>query len=116
MSTALYECVRPEKLRLKSRVLSAVDLFGDGKLAMARVNQALLKETGAVMSDAEGIVAELRSLKGVEIAAFLKEGSVRQSPGQGICGCTENRRILRRRRPCESGRLHASRCEAERSV
>ena len=74
VSTALYECVRPEKLRLKSRVLSAVDLFGDGKLAMARVNQALLKETGAGMSDAEGIVAELRSLKGVEIAAFLKEG------------------------------------------
>ena len=50
-----------------------LQFFADGKIAAAVITQDLLKETGAVMSDSEPVVARLRTVAGVEIALVFKE-------------------------------------------
>ncbi|MBR2548258.1 MAG: bifunctional oligoribonuclease/PAP phosphatase NrnA [Eubacterium sp.] len=69
----LYETVAPEKNRLEVMALSQMSLFHDGKIALTVITQQMLEETGAKMSDAELVVAKLRTIKGVEIAIVLKE-------------------------------------------
>lgn len=73
VSVQIYETVRMEKLMLKARTLDKLTTAAGGKFAMAYVSQEMLKETGAKMEETEGIVSEIRSIAGVEIAAFLKE-------------------------------------------
>ena len=75
VSRNIYESVRPEKMRLQSMVKDQLELFADGQLAVAIVRQDQLKACNAVMSDSEGIVGDLRSIKGVEIAVLIKEDS-----------------------------------------
>lgn len=75
VSVQIYETVRMEKLMLKNRALGTLTMAADGKFAMAYVDQKMLAETGAKMEESEGIVSELRSIAGVQIAAFLKEDS-----------------------------------------
>lgn len=73
VSTEIYENESPEKIRLICRAVSEMELLFGGKLALTRVTQDMLKETGTVMSDAEPVIKEIRSVRGVEIAIVLKE-------------------------------------------
>ena len=73
VSVELYEKVRIERLKLENRVLSTLKTYCDGKVAVAYVTQEMLKETGALMEESEGVVQQLRSIAGVEAAVFLKE-------------------------------------------
>lgn len=70
---AVYQSMRPEKVKLNSLALSGMELFGDGKAVMAAVTREMLEETGASLEETEGIVEVLRNIKGVEISVFLKE-------------------------------------------
>lgn len=69
----INENVSEPKMRLKAEALTNMEFFAEGRLVMTRVTQEMLKRHGAKMIDAEGIVADLRSIKGVEIAILLKE-------------------------------------------
>lgn len=69
----LYENVAPCKNKLEIMALSQMSLFHDGRIALTVITQQMLEETGAKMSDAELVVAKLRTIKGVEIAIVLKE-------------------------------------------
>ena len=69
----LYETVAPEKQRLEAMALSQASFFCGGKIVLTAITQQMLEETGAKMSDAELVVAKLRTVKGVEIAICLKE-------------------------------------------
>ncbi len=73
VSNLLFESERPQKILLKGICLSRLQLLAGGRLAMAFVSQEDLAKAGAVMSDSEGIVAELRSIAGVEAAILAKE-------------------------------------------
>ena len=73
VSVEIYETVRPERTKLQALVLSRMEIFADGEGAIACVTQDMLKETGTTMDETEGIASTLRSVKGVQIAAFLKE-------------------------------------------
>ncbi|MDO4860586.1 MAG: bifunctional oligoribonuclease/PAP phosphatase NrnA [Bacillota bacterium] len=73
VSVEIYETVRPERIKLQALVLSGMEIFADGEAAIACVTQEMLKETGTTMDETEGIASTLRSVKGVQIAAFLKE-------------------------------------------
>ena len=78
VSVALYENVRLEKMRIKNRVLETMSTICEGRGVIAYVTQDMLKETGALMEETEGIVQELRSIQGVEIAALIKESKSRE--------------------------------------
>lgn len=73
VSVELYEKVRIERLLIENRVLSTLKTYAEGKVAVAYVTQEMLKETGALMEETEGVVQILRSIAGVEVAVFLKE-------------------------------------------
>ncbi|MBE6037102.1 MAG: bifunctional oligoribonuclease/PAP phosphatase NrnA [Clostridiales bacterium] len=73
VSIEVYQSHTMARVLLKGRILSELELFADGKAAMAYVSQALLAELGATMDEVEGVVEELRGIKGVEYAVFLKE-------------------------------------------
>ena len=73
VSTTIYENESPEKLRLIGEAVEKAEFHADGKLVCTVITQAMLKETGAVMSDSDPVVANLRTIKGVEIAIVTKE-------------------------------------------
>ena len=73
VSTEIYENESREKVMLICRAVSSMELFCDGKIALTKITQDMLDETGAVLSDAEPVIEKLRSVSGVEIAIVLKE-------------------------------------------
>ncbi len=82
LTVQLYQNTKLERLRITCRVLDTMEIFADGKAALAYVSQAMLDEEGVVMEDAEGSIDLLRNIMGVEIAAILKEkepGTVKAS-------------------------------------
>ena len=72
-SIALYENESFEKINLMSRVLSDAVVFAGGRAIISCVSKELLRQTGARMEDSEGIVSTMRSIKGIDIAALIKE-------------------------------------------
>ncbi|MDD3167936.1 MAG: bifunctional oligoribonuclease/PAP phosphatase NrnA [Eubacteriales bacterium] len=73
ISVEVYQNIRHEKLKITNAVLSTIEILCDGKADIAYVTQEMLKETGALMEETEGIIETLRNISGVEISAFLKE-------------------------------------------
>ncbi len=73
VSNLLYRNERSEKIALTGLSLSRLEISAGGKLATAYVSSEDLQKTGAVMSDSDGIVSELRSIAGVEVAVLVKE-------------------------------------------
>lgn len=74
----LYENVRMERILIENKALSTLSTICDGKGAIAYVTQDMLAETGALMDETENVVQKLRSISGVEVAAFIKEISAEQ--------------------------------------
>ena len=73
IAVKLYQNTSLEKLQITTKVLEHLQLFCEGRAALTWVDQAMLKQAGAVIEDTEGSVETLRNIKGVEVAAFLKE-------------------------------------------
>ena len=73
VSSAIYENESPEKMRLVGEAVGNMKFYAGGRIAVTSVTQEMLKETGAVMSDAEPVVARIRSVRGVEAAFVFKE-------------------------------------------
>ncbi|MGL4483900.1 MAG: DHH family phosphoesterase [Anaerovoracaceae bacterium] len=73
--TEIYENVTIERLILQAKVLDRMKVFADGKGAIAHVSKKTLKDANAKMEDTEGLVVLLRSIKGVEISALVKQYS-----------------------------------------
>jgi len=73
VSIELYENMRIEKILIKNKVLSTLELLAGGKAAICYMTETMLEETGATGDETDGVVQDLRSISGVEIAAFLKE-------------------------------------------
>jgi phosphoesterase RecJ-like protein len=73
ISVEIYQNIRHEKLKLLNEVIGTLEMLCDGKADIACVTQKMLKKTGALMEETEGIIETLRNISGVEISAFLKE-------------------------------------------
>lgn len=64
---------RPESLHLLARVFDRVIYSPDGRIAVASIPRALLREAGVPRSETEGIVSFLTSVVGVELVALAIE-------------------------------------------
>ncbi|HHX13891.1 MAG TPA: bifunctional oligoribonuclease/PAP phosphatase NrnA [Clostridiales bacterium] len=69
----IYQNVRPQKILLLGAALNDIQMVADGKIALVQVTKEMFRQTGALISESEGIVEMLRSMRGVEVAAVLKE-------------------------------------------
>ncbi len=71
--TEVYENRPPAALRLLGMALSGLVVCEDGRVAWTAVTQQMLRDAGAAMEEAEGIVGALRALGGVQVAVLFKE-------------------------------------------
>ena len=73
ISALIYDRRSKAAIRLESEVIAGLDFYADGKLAVGRVTQKLLKETGCTMDEADGIIQKMMSIDGVEGGCLFKE-------------------------------------------
>ena len=73
VNITLYQNVRHQKLKLRNMILSTMDMFCDGRAALAYVTLDMYKEADAKTSESDGINTLLRDLKGVEVGILLRE-------------------------------------------
>lgn len=73
VSVEIYENERPEKIKIANVAMSHLMMIANGKGAVAFVSNDELISNGIKAGETDPIVQTLRSIKNVEIAAFLKE-------------------------------------------
>ncbi len=71
----LYQCERPEKIRLMTRVLDSMELHCGGNLAAMTIRQADFQSTGARPDETENLVNEALRLATVETAIIVIENA-----------------------------------------
>ena len=69
----IYQSVKAEKLFVQSEMLGTLDIFAEGKAAMAYVHADTLARLNASEDETDGMSEVLRSIIGVEVSAFLRE-------------------------------------------
>ncbi len=78
ISVEIYQNIRLEQLKIAGVVFDNMEMLYNGKGNTAFVTQEMLKTTGALMEETEGIIGTLRNISGVEISAFLKEKQINE--------------------------------------
>lgn len=73
VSVEIYENIRIERKIIESMAFSTLQLICGGKAAIAFVTEKMIEESGAFSEETENVIKMLRSITGVEYAAFLKE-------------------------------------------
>jgi phosphoesterase RecJ-like protein len=69
----LYQDLPFPRLQLLARALAAVRRYDDGRITIAHLTRGDFGETGALESDAEGVVDHLRSVEGTAVAVLIRE-------------------------------------------
>jgi bifunctional oligoribonuclease and PAP phosphatase NrnA len=78
----LYEEVPPEKLALMAVALGQMQRFDGGELTLASLSAADFERTEAVDHYSEGIVDQLRAVRGTKVAVFVRELTGGERHGQ----------------------------------
>ena len=73
VSMEIYESNRFQRMLIETIAMNNLKISQDGLFAMAFVTRDDLVKTGAQESETENVVGKIRSIKGVEVAAFLRE-------------------------------------------
>lgn len=69
----LYESMSFTQMKLFVKSLASLEILNNSQIAVVKVTQEMLKETGASLEDAEGIISFIRKISTVEAACVLKE-------------------------------------------
>lgn len=89
IAVELYQNVSLNKIRITNRIMDTLEIFADGQAAMVYVTQDMIRQEGVSLEETEGAVDNIRNIKGVEVAVFLKErqpGIVKASMRAKTCG------------------------------
>lgn len=73
IAVELYQNTSLERIRIINRIMDTLEIFAQGQAAMVYVTQDMIRKEGVTLDDTEGAVDEVRNIKGVEIAVFVKE-------------------------------------------
>ena len=73
ISALIYDRRSKEAMRLESAVLGDLVFYADGRLAVGKVTQKLLRQYSCTMDEAEGIIQRIMSIDGVEAGCLFKE-------------------------------------------
>jgi len=69
----VYLTFTPGRLALLARALESLELLEDGRIGLMRVSLAAFKDTGTGPEDLDGFADYARGLKGVEVAAIMRQ-------------------------------------------
>lgn len=72
-STELYESRREEQVRITAYAINKMTVSEDGLWAVTTLSKEELDSMGVRAGETDEIVGEMRSVKGIEISAFLRE-------------------------------------------
>lgn len=73
LSLKLFRLTTYNRLKLMALSLDTINMYCDGKIAVMKVTKAMFAETGTDSSDCETFISFARDIKGVEIAALLRD-------------------------------------------
>jgi phosphoesterase RecJ-like protein len=82
VATQFYDCLTPSTIQLRGKVLGQLHIECEGRLCWGEVTQEMYREAGGEDHEPEGLVSELRSIEGVEVAVLMHEvaeGGIRAS-------------------------------------
>jgi len=69
----LFDNFTESRLHLLQAILSTLELFADGRLALITATRAMFESTGSAPEDSESFINYPRALASVKVAVFLKE-------------------------------------------
>jgi bifunctional oligoribonuclease and PAP phosphatase NrnA len=73
IASMVYKSRPLTTLKLNALSLAEMQVEADGRLVWSKVTRQMLKEAGAVMAEAEGIIDNLNSIAGLDLAILFKE-------------------------------------------
>ena len=73
INITIFRSDRPQKLKLHSMIMNDMEYFCDHRATMAYVTLDMYREAEAYTNESDGINSQLRDIKGVEVAVFLRE-------------------------------------------
>lgn len=73
VTSHVYESNPVERVQLLAKVLQTLDVTPDGRLACVRISRGLFEEGGRREAIFDGFINYARSIRGVEVAAQLRE-------------------------------------------
>lgn len=73
VSQKVFDSVSYEKVKLTAEAINSLELFENGKVAVMTVPGELIRKTGAREEDCDGIINTARNIRGVEVAAMLRQ-------------------------------------------
>jgi phosphoesterase RecJ-like protein len=73
IATKVYKSRPLTTLKLSGLSMGSLRVELEGRLAWAKVTRSMLREAGAAMAEAEGIIDTLNSIEGLELAIMFKE-------------------------------------------
>ncbi len=78
VSGHIHENYTLQRFKLLEMVLETLDMYESNTLAFIHVTQEMFTQSGALPEDIEGFIDFPRSIRGVKVAAFLKENTRNQ--------------------------------------
>jgi phosphoesterase RecJ-like protein len=73
IASMVYKSRPLTTLKLNALSLAEMQVEADGRLVWSKVTRRMLEESGAVMAEAEGIIDNLNSIAGLDLAVLFKE-------------------------------------------
>ncbi|HOM01215.1 MAG TPA: bifunctional oligoribonuclease/PAP phosphatase NrnA [Acetivibrio sp.] len=73
ISQTVFDTLSLQKVKLMGKAIENLELFENGKLAVIKITDDLLKSVGAKEEDCEGIVNIGRNIEGVEVAVVIRQ-------------------------------------------
>ncbi len=73
ISQKVFDTASYEKVKLTGEAIRMLELYENGKVAVMAVSNELIKKTGAKEEDCDGIINTARNIRGVEVAAMLRQ-------------------------------------------
>lgn len=73
VSALIYERRSKDSIMMEGEVLSNLEFFSEGKVAIGTLTQEILTKYGCMMNESEGIVQRIMTIEGVEVGCLIKE-------------------------------------------
>ncbi len=75
LNVILYQSERAQKLKLRTLIMSTIEVLCGGLLTMAYVSLDMYRKADAHVNESDGMNALIKDIKGVELAIFFREVS-----------------------------------------
>ena len=73
ISKRVFDTASYGKVRLTGEAIDSLELYFDGKAAVMTLTEEAIKRSGAAEEDSDGIINIARNIRGVEVAAMLRQ-------------------------------------------